>query len=871
MSARLLRHPLDAGWSVRRVAGPELDDVLPGLADGVPAEADLNAGLPATVPGSIHTDLLAVGLIPDPFAADNELRVQWVGHSDWEYSAPFVVDASLLALPAIDLVCEGLDTVAEVQINGALVGHAGNMFRTWRWPVKALLHAGENRISVRFRSAPAWCAERDAVRPLPQANAFFPGAPYLRKAPYHFGWDWGPMLPTAGIWRPIFLEAYSARLDDLQIVQHHQAGAVSLTVRAAVDGTTPAGAGSAAAVEVRVTAPDGQVFSGEGVLAQGAAAVVLPLEQPELWWPNGMGGQPLYAVEVRLIDGAGEVLDSAVRRVGLRTIELRQEPDRWGSGFVFAVNGVPFFAKGANWIPADSFPARVSDALYAHLLTSAAAAHMNMIRVWGGGFYEDERFYTLCDELGLLVWQDFMFSCSVYPFVDPAFLETVAAEVMDNVRRLRHRPCMALWCGNNELEAGWTHWGWATAERRDLQEADKEFFYSTLRRQVQELDPSTPYWPGSPSSNLPHTLPQSDATGDTHRWEVWHELRPFSHYLTQIPRFVSEFGFQSLPPLATIATYAPPDEWNMTSYLMEHHQRNTDGNGRIVAYLSYHFRLPSDFPSLVYLSQVLQAEAMRTAVEHWRRQWPRTAGALYWQLDDCWPVASWASLDSFGRWKALHYGARRFFAPLTLSVEPGERLSGTVAAAMALGETGLAGTASATVWIHNDLLTEQGGELRWSLETLDGAVLQQASEAVQVAANMALPLRRLDFTSLLSGSRAPSRRNVALVAELWVAGERRALSLHTFVPSKHLTLRDPALRSTLHSDEAGNLLISLEAGYLARFVEVALEGADVVFSDNYFDLPAGDTVTVRCALPAGWDVARASAALRVRSLYNSAH
>ncbi|MGL4649409.1 MAG: glycoside hydrolase family 2 protein, partial [Caldilineaceae bacterium] len=346
--------------------------------------------------------------------------------------------------------------------------------------------------------------------------------PYLRKAPYHFGWDWGPMLPTAGIWRPIRLEAYSARLDDLRIGQQHDAGAVTLQVAATVLGD------SAAAVEVRVTAPDGQVFSSEGALHAGRAQVALPLENPELWWPNGLGAQPLYAVEVRLIDGAGEVCDSALRRVGLRTLALQQEPDAWGTGFVFVVNGVPIFAKGANWIPADSFPSRVSSEHYAHLLTSAAAAHMNMIRVWGGGIYEDERFYDLCDTLGLLVWQDFLFSCSVYPFTDSDFLANVAAEVAENVARLRHRPSLALWCGNNELEAGWAHWGWDTPERADLKAADITFFYDTLRAQVTELDPATPYWPGSPSSNQAHLRPQDEGLGDAHRWEVWHELRPFS-------------------------------------------------------------------------------------------------------------------------------------------------------------------------------------------------------------------------------------------------------------------------------------------------------------------------------------------------------
>jgi beta-mannosidase len=493
---------------------------------------------------------------------------------------------------------------------------------------------------------------------------------------------------------------------------------------------------------------------------------------------------------------------------------------------------------------------------------------MNMIRVWGGGLYEDERFYDLCDELGLLVWQDFIFSCSVYPFTDDGFVAGVAAEVEDNVRRLRHRACLALWCGNNELEAGWSHWGWSTPDRADLEEADKEFFYATLREQVERLDGATPYWPGSPSSNMPHSLPQSEAVGDTHRWEVWHELRPLSHFLTQLPRFVSEFGFQSLPVLETIATYAPPEEWNMTGYLMEHHQRNADGNGRMMAYMGYHFRLPHSFRSLVYLTQLLQAEAMRTAVEHWRRNWPRSAGALYWQLNDCWPVASWSSLDSFGRWKALHYAARRFFAPLHLSIEPGERLSGTVASTGSVGSTGAAATAGATLWLHNDLREVQAAEVAWSLETLAGDVLRSAVEPVRLPANSVVALPHVDVTDLLADVDGARRREVALVASLRVHGELRAQALHFFVPSKHLRLEDPALRTRLTLD-GGVLTVNVEAATLARFVELSFDGADVVFSDNYFDLPAGRSATVQCALPAGWELQRAEGVLRVRSLYDS--
>ncbi len=690
--------------------------------------------LPASVPGCVHTDLMAAGKILDPFVADNELGVQWVARKDWEYRRTFVCDPELLdGGQPVELVCEGLDTLATVFVNGLAVGSADNMFRTWRFDVTHALRSGANELRVRFASAVEWCAARAAERALPQANEFFPGAPNLRKAPYHFGWDWGPMLPTAGIWRTLRLEA-GARLTDVHLRQVHAEGAVTVVAEVAAE------AQMNWRTQMRITSPGGAVLESEAPLEGGSAVVEIAIADPQLWWPNGLGEHPLYQVEVLLINGEGRELDRRTMRIGLRTIELRQEADKWGRSFTFVVNDVPLFAKGANWIPADSFPSRVTPAIYANLLGAAAAAHMNMIRVWGGGIYEDEAFYDLCDEQGLLVWHDFMFACSVYPFHDPAFLDTVAHEVADNVRRVRHRACLALWCGNNEMEAGWVGWGWNRPDTQDLKQADQRFFYEILRDQLADLDPDNAYWPSSPSSGLPHTAPQSDQTGDTHRWEVWHELLSYSHYRKQTPRFVSEFGFQSLPPLETISTYAPPAAWNMTSYLMEHHQRNTDGNGRIVAYLTRTFQLPRDFPALVYLTQVQQAEAMRTGVEHWRRQWPRTAGALYWQINDCWPVASWSSIDSFGRWKMLHHAARRFFAPLLLSVED----EGMVM----------------SVWLNNDLPTPWTGTVRWSVETLEGDPLAQDEVDVAIDGVSSQMLCRVDCAALVPEGAAPARNDL---------------------------------------------------------------------------------------------------------------
>jgi beta-mannosidase len=538
-----------------------------------------------------------------------------------------------------------------------------------------------------------------------------------------------------------------------------------------------------------------------------------------------------------------QVLDQRSYQIGLRTIELRQQPDAYGVSFTFVVNGVPIFARGGNWIPSDSFPTRDNPARLEHLIRSSARANFNMLRCWGGGYYEDEAFYDLCDRYGILIWQDFMFSCAAYPFTDPAFTENVHQEILYNVRRLRHRACLALWCGNNEMESGWIGWGWSTPENADLKAADIQFFYHSLREWVNNEDPERTYWPSSPSSNAPHENTNSNHVGDNHLWEVWHGVQPFTFYRTVYPRFASEFGFQSFPAMSTIAAYAEPAEWNMVSYIMEHHQRCYHGNMLIIAYATRHFRLPQDFTSTVYLSQVLQAEAMRYAVEHWRRNRQRCSGALYWQLNDCWPVASWSSIDYFGRWKALHYAARRFFDPLLLSIEEKDGTAG--------------------LFLTNDRTTEWQGEVRWSLERLDGALLSSGVEPARATALQTTLVKTLEF----KGSHEALRQTV-LVAELWQDGIQLGLQVCPFLPDKHLQLEDPQISANLRVEDS-LLHITLTTRSLARFVEVDLQGTEVIFSDNCFDLPGGRSTVVTCPLPPGWDAAKAYTALQVRSLYQS--
>ncbi|MGD8791682.1 MAG: glycoside hydrolase family 2 protein [Anaerolineae bacterium] len=826
--------------------------------------------LPATVPGGVHTDLLALGMIPDPFTGTHEQDVLWVAEQDWEYRCTFVPSAEMLVQDHLFLVADGLDTLAKVELNGQILGRTANMFRAYHWAVNDLLRAGENTLHITFSGPAAYAARQQARRPMKGVSEAIDGGPHLRKAPCHFGWDWGPKLPAIGIWQEIRLEGRClAWLGDVHLRQFHTDDGV--TVRADLQVVNERTAGLTA--RLTVTAPDGrQSFVAEVHFASAETSLEAEIEHPLLWWPNGYGPQPLYEVDVTLQAG-DRLLDSRAYKLGLRTIQLEQVDDAFGRSFTFVVNGVPIFAKGANWIPADSFITRFDDQRLEHLIASAAAAHQNMLRVWGGGLYEEERFYDLCDAYGILVWQDLIFSCSIYPLDEPEFHENVRVEVEENAKRLRHRTSLALWCGNNEMEWGWQSWGWAKhpleeqlpallAQFPELQplldsigprdplpdwEALKfaydRFYHRTLPAWLAELDPDTPYWPSSPSSGTPFHDVNGQRQGDAHYWEVWHGRKPFTAYRDTYPRFMSEFGFQALPTLETVAFYAAPHDWNLTSYVMEYHQRGNHGNGLIVAQMTDTFRLPEDFAAWVYLSLVLQAEGIRYGIEHWRRNMHRVSGTLYWQLNDCWPVASWSSIDYFGRWKALHYAARRFYAPLLLSVEDRPP--------------------AFDIHLTNDLAEPWRGTVRWSLETLDGEVIDRANLEVEAAPLADTVVRSLDFGPDVTG------RERVLICELWQGDERLALSVTPFVPFKHLALGDPELEATLHEEE-GRCLIELTSRSLALFVELKLAGApDLVFSDNYFHLPPGRAMSVTCALPPGWTAGQARQALGVYSLYDS--
>ncbi|MCL5271238.1 MAG: glycoside hydrolase family 2 protein, partial [bacterium] len=819
---------------------------------------------PALVPGDIYADLLRAGAIPDPFYRDNENGLQWIGESDWIYRREFDVPADLLAHEQVLLRCEGLDTFGYVRLNGKLLATTDNMFRAWEWPVKGLLRPGRNRIEIEFVSTIPYIDRRQAERPIPwwgQARSKEKVAchGWVRKEQCNYGWDWGIKAVACGIWRPIRLVAFStARLADVRVEQDHsRPGVVGVTVRVAAE-AAGAREGAALAARVKVARAGRMIVAGEASLAAGESAIALDIQKPELWWPNNLGTQPLYDVTVELVSAppggaeGGAVLDAASRRIGLRTLRLDRHPDPWGESFQFAVNGVPFFAKGANWIPADGILARMTPARYRRLVEAAAAANMNMLRVWGGGIYEDDSFYEACDELGICVWQDFMFACSSYPTFDEAFMTTVAAEARDNIRRLRHHPCLALWCGNNELEQGLVGPAWT--DRQMSWEDYGKLFDKLLPELVGALDPQRDYWPASPHSPVGDRADfNNPACGDAHLWSVWHGRQPFEWYRTCGHRFNSEFGFQSFPEPKTVRGYTAPADRNVTSWVMEHHQRSGIGNTAIMQYMLDWFRLPEGFENTLWASQILQGMAIKYAVEHWRRTMPRGMGTIYWQINDTWPVASWSSIDYHGRWKALHYMARRFFAPL-------------LASAVEDAKTG-------TVEVHvtSDLARPTAGRLRWVVTDLAGVELAAGEKAVRAAPRADRKVETLRLAKLLA-EHGP--RGLLVWLDLEAGGQPPSTNLALFARPKHLELDTrPGISMAVKALPEGNkgdaFAVTLRARRPALWCWLELEGVDAAFSDNFIHLRPGASVTIAVRPERPMTAAALRKRLRPRSLVDT--
>jgi beta-mannosidase len=829
VQTRNLSLPLDRGWQFRQVVKAE--------------DEEENGWMPATVPGDVHLDLLDNKKIPDPFLRDNEAKLQWIEKEAWEYRLAFNVLPATLAHSNVDLVFEGLDAAAQVYLNGTRVLNADNSFRIWRVAAKGHLHAGKNQLRVLFPSPIQAAAEAAAHDPF-RLKSKTEDKTYIRKAAYEYGWDWGPRFVTSGIWRPVRLEAWDkVRIADFHIRQRNVTKEAA-HLNAEVELEASRDGDARINVQFNENGKTGSVSRTVNVHA-GHNTIDLPIaiRQPRLWYPAGYGEQPLYEFTAQLGKGTA-VSETRKVKVGLRSIELRRQPDKWGKSFEFVVNGIPIFAKGANVIPLDSFPNRVTTANYRHLLESARNANMNMIRLWGGGYYESDEFYSICDELGLMVWQDFMFGNDWQPGTS-AFKQSIEAEAQDQVRRLRNHPSIVLWCGNNETELAF-NWGARAVLPKEVRFSIWQDYLSEfsgiLPRVVARLNAETPYWPSSPSSNYEYVHDRYQS-GDHHEWSVWQNRLPLSEYEKRHWRFVSEFGFEAFPEMRTIESFTQPeDRTGYASPVMLAHQKSEQGNAMIRDSLARDYPAAKDFASFVYLSQVEQAEAIKIGVEHFRRSRPETMGALFWQLNDCWPVTSWSSIDYYGRWKALQYYARRFYAPLLISPHV---------------EQGMVKT-----YIVSDKTQATQGTLRVRLMTLDGKTLLDEAKDIAIAplssqSYLAWSLKRM------ADAGAANTSQVFVFAELSAGGSIVSRNLLFLAPLKEVHFKAADLSvETIGAN--GSYKIRVTSPTLARDVYLSFGNLDVNLSDNYFDLLPGESAEITATSAASLDALKTH--LKVLSL-----
>lgn len=768
----------------------------------------------AVVPGTVYTDLLRNKEMEDPFWKDNEDKALKLMEYDYEYVSGFSCEREVLLCDRILLHFDGLDTLADLYLNGTHLGSTFNMHRIWEFDVTNLLREEDNNLKVIFHSPTRFIREAFAERKTLGSNYAMEGFVHLRKAHCMFGWDWGIRLPDAGIFRPVTLLGINeARIDSFYVTQKHEEKRTALELKVTIKAVTAEKA--AADYVVEITSP-----SGEKKVYEGSPEKIL-IENPKLWWPNGYGAQDLYKVKVILKSGGREI-DSQEKRIGLRTMTMHRRQDEWGESFAHQVNGVDIFAMGADYIPEDNLLGRINPEVTRKLLEKAKFANFNAIRVWGGGYYPDDWFYDICDELGLVVWQDFMFACGAYDLT-PEFEANIRQEFIDNIKRLRHHASLGLWCGNNEMEM------FAAANvfiktKREVR--DYLFMYERILPEVLgEYDPQTFYWPASPSSGGSFDEPNSPDRGDVHYWDVWHGNKPFSEYRKFFFRYASEFGFQSFPSMKTIETFTDDKEdYNIFSYVMEKHQRNGSANGKIMNYMQQTYRYPTDFKVLLYASQLLQADAIRYGVEHFRRHRGRCMGAIYWQLNDCWPVASWSSVDYCGRLKALHYFARRFFAPLMLSCEE----EGLMTSGKGINSEHFAFEKSIRLNAANETLKDEEVTVLWSLRNTRAEILRQEEETITVPALTSVWLDKVELPEvdiyseyvsyeLLSGNKSVSGGSVI------------------FSLPKYFKYEDPALSCHIDGEE-----IIVSAKCYAKSVEILNSEEDLILSDNYFDMDAGE-------------------------------
>lgn len=800
-------------------------------------QARLTNWYPATVPGVVHTDLLANGIIEDPFYRLNERGLQWIDKEDWIYETNFDLSEDIYSKNNIEILFKGLDTYADVYLNNEKIISANNMFRQWTADIKKIAKRTENNLKVYFHSPiktdiPKWDAlpiYYKASNDQSENGGIFDKklSVVARKAGYHYGWDWGPRFVTSGIWRPVAINGWNdARIENIQVIQEN-VSAKQAKIRTIVEVVSDSDLDNAT---VSVTDKDANKQLGKTVvnLKKGLNKVEInfTIKNPELWWSNGLGEAHLYNYETSLVLN-NKKIDCDLIKIGLRSIRFVNKKDKYGKSFYFELNGVPVFAKGANYIPCDNFLPRVTKEIYKKTVLDAVNVNMNMLRVWGGGIYEDDYFYDLCDQYGILVFQDFMFACSIYP-AEGELLENIRLEAIDNVRRLRNHASIAIWCGNNECQDAWFGWGWKKEyEKIDQKHADtiwKQFqnqYYNVLPSVVTEYGSGIAYTPSSPFAD--YGVASNDHEGDRHYWDVWHGQKPIAEYNKERSRFFSEYGFQSFPEFESVKQYAPKEsDWSITSEVMMSHQRGGEhANKLIETYLLNEYFSPKDFQSFLYMNHILQGDAIKTAIEAHRRDMGYCMGTLFWQHNDCWPVASWSSRDYYGRWKAQHYFTREAYRDILVSP--------------------IAKNDSLSVYIVSDKLKNTSGILTVCIINLDGgAVIHTQKKKVDIHANSSSIVFSQELNALLKGV---EKRNVVVNAAL--STDQNVYANNYFLlKQKEINYPKAILQTSVKPIKDG-FEVSLTSNNFARGVFMSIDGIDNFFENNYFDILPGETITTK--------------------------
>ncbi|MEI7675136.1 MAG: glycoside hydrolase family 2 protein [Bacteroidales bacterium] len=806
----LLELPISTGWEMR--------------------ETTSNDWLSAVVPGCVHSDLLLNKQIPKPYFQTNEKQLQWIDKKDWEYKTTFDVSDEVLFNEHIELVFKGLDTYATVYLNEKEMLKADNMFREWTIEAKQSIRVGSNSLRIVFNSpiniGLELLKENGFILKATNDQAENGGltkdqlvSPFIRKAPYHFGWDWGPRFVTSGIWQPVFLRAWNAVKISNFYVQQQSLNDKLATLKGQIEIKSSKNQQAEVSILINGKKIAKQYYS----LSIGTNTIDFPfdIKNPKRWWTNGLGKANLYSISVQVESGNSS--DSESRQIGLRTLRLIQKPDSVGRSFYFELNGVPVFAKGANHIPNDMFLDKVTKDVYDREIETASKSNFNMLRVWGGGIYENDYFYELCDRNGILVWQDFMFACSLYPG-NKKFLNSVTQEAAYQLKRLRNHACIALWCGNNEIDVAWQNfepnggWGWKKSytelQKKQIWSAYDTIFNHILANAVKDYSSQTPYWQSSPSSIISKKhASNTNKSGDVHYWEVWHGKKPFENYALNIGRFMSEYGFQSFPELETVKKYALPEDYDIESEVMRHHQRSAIGNVTIKDYMDRYYQKPLDFEKFLYVGQVLQANGIQYAVEAHRRAMPYNMGSLVWQINDCWPVASWSSTDYYRRWKALQYELKRSFEPILISA--------------------YTKTDSTYVTVVSDKLKDINALFEMNVCDFSGKVIRSKTIKVNVKANHSTTA----FKDLTANLTANVNGNY-FSFKLKNRNELIADKIYFLTYPKSLQLDKPQIMSNIRKKN-NTWIIRLKTNVLAKNVYLNFKDVEGFFSDNYFDLVPG--------------------------------